>query len=256
MRKSKRRQTNLISLIIVLVTVACIVALIIAMVHQASLEMRFDAIINFLKKIEKAVAGLNTHMEILACIFALWLAKTQLPLPVSVLSLIAGMVFPLSTALIINLLCSLMFFAIKYQEGKFIGGGWAMMILNIHQARFIKNWVLFKGSGNPYILAVSRLVPTVPLGMVSKLYGSMHYDFIYYIMLSLLGFFPRIFVYTKIGAEIYNPFSKMFIALAILIVAFTGISSLIFNIFYGIKSRQMNQTLLIYSQKEKYKIVL
>ena len=50
MRKSKRRQTNLISLIIVLVTVACIVALIIAMVHQASLEMRFDAIINFLKK--------------------------------------------------------------------------------------------------------------------------------------------------------------------------------------------------------------
>ena len=67
MRKSKRRQTNLISLIIVLVTVACIVALIIAMVHQASLEMRFDAIINFLKKIEKAVAGLNTHMEILAC---------------------------------------------------------------------------------------------------------------------------------------------------------------------------------------------
>lgn len=137
-RKSKRRQTNLISLIIVLVTVACIVALVIALVHQASLEMRFDAIINFLKKIEKAVAGLNTHMEILVCIFALWLAKTQLPLPVSVLSIIAGMVFPLSTALIINLLCSLMFFVIKYEEGKFIGGGWAMMILNIHQARFIK----------------------------------------------------------------------------------------------------------------------
>ena len=114
MRKSKRRQTNLISLIIVLVTVACIVALVIALVHQASLEMRFDAIINFLKKIEKAVAGLNTHMEILVCIFALWLAKTQLPLPVSVLSIIAGMVFPLSTALIINLLCSLMFFVIKY----------------------------------------------------------------------------------------------------------------------------------------------
>ena len=116
MRKSKRRQTNLISLIIVLVTVACIVALVIALVHQASLEMRFDAIINFLKKIEKAVAGLSTHMEILVCIFALWLAKTQLPLPVSVLSIIAGMVFPLSTALIINLLCSLMFFVIKYEE--------------------------------------------------------------------------------------------------------------------------------------------
>ncbi len=41
-----------------------------------------------------------------------------------------------------------------------------------------------------------------------------------------------------------------------IIVAFTGISIMTFNIFYGIKSKQMNQTLLIYSEKEKYKIVL
>ena len=162
MRKSKRRQTNLISLIIVLVTVACIVALVIALVHQASLEMRFDAIINFLKKIEKAVAGLNTHMEILVCIFALWLAKTQLPLPVSVLSIIAGMVFPLSTALIINLLCSLMFFVIKYEEGKFIGGGWAMMILNIHQARFIKNWCFLRAAAIRIFLPFHVLCPPCP----------------------------------------------------------------------------------------------
>lgn len=84
----------------------------------------------------------------------------------------------------------------------------------------------------------------------------MHYDFVYYICLSVLGIFPRLFIYTRIGAEIYNPFSRQFILWALLIVVFTGITSLIFNIFYGIKSRQMNQTLLLYSQKEKYKIVL
>ncbi len=54
----------------------------------------------------------------------------------------------------------------------------------------------------------------------------------------------------------YNPFSKEFIILVMIIVAFTGITSLVFNIFYGIRSRQMTQTLLIYSQKQKYKIVL
>ena len=67
---------------------------------------------------------------------------------------------------------------------------------------------------------------------------------------------PRLFIYTKIGSAIYNPFSVQFLVLLIIIVAFTGMSLILFNIFYGIKSKQMNQTLLIYSEKEKYKIVL
>lgn len=131
-----------------------------------------------------------------------------------------------------------------------------MMILNIRKIRFLKQWVMFKGTGNPYILVVSRLVPSIPLGMISKLYGSMHYDFMYYLVLSVLGFMPRLYIYTRIGSVMYNPFSKEFIILIMIIVAFTGITSLVFNIFYGIRSRQMTQTLLIYSQKQKYRIVL
>ena len=78
----------------------------------------------------------------------------------------------------------------------------------------------------------------------------------YYLVLSVLGFMPRLYIYTRIGSVMYNPFSKEFIILIMIIVAFTGITSLVFNIFYGIRSRQMTQTLLIYSQKQKYKIVL
>ena len=255
-RKSKRRQTNLISVIIILITSALMVFLAICLHDQASLEVRFDAIINWLSKLERAVVGLDTHLEILVCIFALWLAKCQLPIPISVLCVISGMVFSIQTAMLINAFCTTVFFMIKYAEGTWIGGGWAMMILNIHQARFIKDWVLFKGKGNPYILLVSRFVPSIPLGMVSKLYGSMHYDFIYYVCLSIIGILPRLYIYTRIGAEIYNPFSRQFILLAMLVVLFTGITSLGFYIYYGVKSRQMNKTLLIYSQKEKYKIVL
>lgn len=256
LKKTKRHQTNLISFIIILITVALTVLLSICLYKQPSLEVRFDAVINWLGKIEKAVAGLDTHLEILICIFALYIAKCQLPIPMSVLCVISGMVFSLPNALAINVAFTCFFFIVKYIEGHWIGGGWAMMILNIRQARFIKQWVLFKGSGNPYILLVSRFVPSIPLGMVSKLYGSMNYDFIYYICLSILGFAPRIYIYTKIGAALYNPFSREFIILVMIIVIFTGITSLIFNIFYGIKSKQMTQTLLLYSQKEKYKIVL
>lgn len=256
MKKNKRHQTNLISAIIVIITISLIVFLSICLYKQPSLEVRFDAIINWLSKLERAVAGLDTHLEILICIFALYIAKCQLPIPMGFLCVISGMVFSLPNAIIINSVFISFFLIVKYIEGEWIGGGWAMMILNIRQARFIKQWVLFKGSGNPYILVVSRLVPTIPLGMVSKLYGSMRYDFIYYLCLSLIGFAPRLYIYTKIGSVLYNPFSREFIILLIIIVFFTGITSLIFNVFYGIKSRQMTQTLLIYSQKEKYKIVL
>ena len=91
--------------------------------------------------------------------------------------------------------------------------------------------------------------------MVSKLYGSMHYDFLYYMVLSLLGFFPRTYVYTSIGGELFNPFSPRFIIYVMLAVFITGLGALVLNLIYGKKSKQMTQTLLIYSQKEKYKIV-
>ena len=231
MKKNKRHQTNLISLIIIVVTVILLVFLSVCLYKQPSLEVRFNVIINWLSKLEHAIAGLDSHIEIVICLFALYIAKCQLPIPMGALCVISGMVFPLPYAIIINIVFIAFFYTVKYIEGLWIGGGWAMMILNIRQIRFIKQWVMFKGSGNPYILVVSRLVPSIPLGMVSKLYGSMHYDFVYYICLSIIGFAPRLYIYTRIGSVLYNPFSREFIVLIMIIVAFTGISCLVFNIF-------------------------
>lgn len=256
MKKTKRHQTNLISTIVVLVTIALLCVLTIMLVNHVKLETRFNTIISWLHTIDNAVANLDTEREILVCIFALYIAKCQLPIPLSFLCVISGMVFPLNKALFINVMCILFFFSVKYVEGMWIGGGWAGMILNIKGMRFIRDWIQFKGNGNPYVLSAARLIPIIPLGMVSKYYGSLKYDYVYYCCLSLLGFAPRLYIYTKLGAEITNPFSPKFLVLLIIIVAFTGVTSLIFNIFYGIKSRQMTQTLLIYSEKEKYKIVL
>jgi uncharacterized membrane protein YdjX (TVP38/TMEM64 family) len=240
----------------VLSTVAALVFLFIVLANHAKLETRFFTIINFLQRIDNAVAELDTEKEILICIFALYIAKCQLPIPISMLIAISGVVFPLGSALAINTVFCFFFFTVKYVEGVYIGGGWTGMILNIKKMHFLRDWIAFKGNGNPYVLTATRLIPAIPLGMVSKYYGSLKCDFIYYSVLSLVGFAPRIYIYTKLGAAIRNPFSVQFIILLIIVVAFTGASSLIFNIFYGIKSRQMTQTLLIYSEKEKYKIVL
>ncbi len=256
MKQQKRHQTNLISMVILLVMAGILVFLSIVLYNHSRLEVRFDALIGWLEQIDDAIVALDSNVEILLCIFALYIAKCQLPIPMGFLCVISGIVFPITQAVIINLVFCVFFFTVKYIEGKFIGGGWTGMILGIRQLHFIRDWIQFKGSGNPYVLFVSRLVPSIPLGMVSKYYGSMKYDFVYYTLLSILGFAPRLFIYTKIGSSIYNPFSVQFITLLMIVVAFTGISIIVFNLFYGIKSKQMNQTLLIYSQKEKYKIVL
>ena len=258
MNKTKRHRTNFISMIIVIVTVALLVLLALMLINHLKLETRFYTLINFLTRIDNSVANLDAEWEILICIFALYIAKCQLPIPMSFLIAISGMAFPqnFNLALLINIIFTFFFFTVKYVEGIYIGSGWAGMILNTKKMHFIRDWIQFKGNGNPYVLAVTRLIPAIPLGMVSKYYGSLRYDFVYYSLLSLLGFVPRIYIYTKLGAAYTNPFSPQFLVPLIIIVAFSGISSLIFNIFYGIKSRQMNQTLLIYSEKEKYKIVL
>lgn len=256
MKKTKRHQTNLISMIVAFATVGVLVVLSIMLANHVKLETRFDTIINWLTKIDNAVARLDTEREILICIFALYIAKCQLPIPMSFLCAISGLVFPINQALLINAVFIFFFFTVKYIEGIFLGSGWAGMILNIKKIQFLREWIQFKGKGNPYFLSVTRLIPVIPLGMVSKYYGSMRYDFIYYSLLSLIGYAPRLYIYTKLGAAFTNPFSVQFIILLMIIVGFSGVTSLFFNIFYGIKSKQMTQTLLIYSTKEKYRIVL
>ncbi len=256
MKQQKRHQTNLISLVIVLVTAGLLIFLSIVLYNHSKLEVRFDTLISWLEQLDDAIVSLESKTQIIICIFALYIAKCQLPIPMGFLCVISGIVFPITQAVVINLVFCVFFFTVKYFEGKFIGGGWTGMILGIKQLHFVRDWIQFKGTGNPYVLFVSRLVPSIPLGMVSKYYGSMRYDFVYYTCLSVLGFAPRLFIYTKIGSAIYNPFSVQFIVLIMIIIAFTGISTITFNVFYGIKSKQMNQTLLLYSEKEKYKIVL
>ena len=168
MKQQKRHRTNFISGVIALVTLGLLVLLAVALYKHTELEVRFDALISWLRRLDESIVGLDSDFEIILCICALYVAKCQLPIPMGVLCVISGVVFPLGQAMLINMVFLAFFFAVKYAEGSWIGGGWAGMILNIRQMRFIRDWIRFKGNGNPYVLFVSRLVPSIPLGMGSK----------------------------------------------------------------------------------------
>ena len=72
-----------------------------------------------------------------------------------------------------------------------------------------------------------------------------------YLTMALIGMMVALLINMFLGSSTLD-----LLISAVGVLLFTGLTSLAFNIYYGVKSRQMNQSLLIYSQKEKYKIVL
>ena len=111
MKQTKRHRTGFMSFLILAVTVGLLILLGIALYNHNSLEERFEVIITLLERLDDAVARLETPIEIILCIFALYIAKCQLPIPLPALCVISSMVFPLGRALALNVLFLFFFFS-------------------------------------------------------------------------------------------------------------------------------------------------
>lgn len=232
------------------------VVLTVIFIYHQELALHFNFVVEYLSYLEQAISQLDSDYILVICILALFIAKTQLPIPLTFICIISGMVYSTRVAFLINMMAMIVEMSIKYVEGLFIGGGWAEKLLNIKKGKtdFIKKLIEFNGTGNPYILLGCRLIPFIPLNMLSRIYGSMKADYIYYICMSVIGLIPRVYTYTRIGRAVFNPFSAEFIILLMIVVLFMGATAIISNVFYGNKVNQINQLSLFVTEKQKYKI--
>lgn len=113
MKQQKRHRTNLISTVVMLVMAGLLVFLSVVLYNHSRLEVRFDTLISWLNQIDDAIVQLDSNVEIVICIFALYIAKCQLPIPMGFLCVISGIVFPMGQAIIINILFCTFFFTVK-----------------------------------------------------------------------------------------------------------------------------------------------
>ena len=120
MKQQKRHQTNLISAVTLVITGAVLIFLGIALYNHAKLEVRFDTLINYLKQIDDSIVKLDSDVEIIICIFALYIAKCQLPIPMGFLCVISGMVFPLAEAVAINIIFTEFFFLSLMEDSGYV----------------------------------------------------------------------------------------------------------------------------------------
>lgn len=88
------------------------------------------------------------------------------------------------------------------------------------------------GGVNMWMLLALRLVPGFPISGVSKVYGSMKFPYWKFILLSSVGFAPKLISYTFIGTNVYDPLSPAFLVPIITLLIISGISLLSINLIW------------------------
>lgn len=248
----------MINNIILIAGFIVMVLLVVLFIFSEDLTIHFDVIVQSLNSIETAISQLaqGNNILVLLSIFALFFAKCYLPIPLTFICVITGTVYETRIAFMVNIVCMIVQMTIKYFEGVVFGGGVAEKVINIGSSKFLRRMIEFNGTGNPYILFSCRIIPFVPPNLISRVYGALKADFFYYICISTIGMMPRMFIYTRIGHALFNPFSKEFIFWIMVIVVILIVSGVVSNIYYGAKVNQYEQILLFTGDKPKYKIVM
>ena len=227
---------------VVLIAVEGFLFIVLRYVDQFS--MRFDWVISKLEYVQNFIvnymsAANNIALTVLVLLF-IYFFKAYLPfLPLSIVCLMGGVLFGKYwwVAFIINLLGLAGMFYLRFNSGRVKGESYMQNLLK--KNKYVRLAIDVNGVSSYSLLAVFRFFPCFPINFVSRLYGAnKDCKFHWYMLISLAAIAPRVYVYTRIGREIFNPFSRTFVILIMIFVAFGGVRYFVIN-------------LVIYSKRKK-----
>lgn len=191
-------------------------------------QKSLDDINAWFVKLEYFIARYESFSAFFLLIF-LFLFKSFVPIiPFSVLFIASGMVFSETTAFVINVLGVAVLFTSKFLWGKIKGGGGVHKLANYSET--VYKFMDFGGKGNKWMLALMRFVPFFPTNTVSRAYGGTEMKITPYLTYSMLGFLPRLVLWSVISFNIYEPFSLKFTLPIIILLLISGISLLLVNV--------------------------
>lgn len=221
---------------------AVILTVLLSLSKMPHIQKWYQTYIKYLLEGEQAVESMDDKVSILIVILFLYVFKSIFPIqfyPLSLLCAMTSTVFPAYFSLPVNVVGLSAFFSIRYYWGRRVGSDAIQSILkrNITIRTVIEN----DGKGNPWLLAVFRLIPSIPPNPVSKLYGAMGFKYRDYIILSLLGFAPQLITYTFIGRNVFNPLSAAFLVPFILLFILISISTFALSKILKIQYRRKSE---------------
>ncbi len=230
-KKSRSYVLNFIAFICFTVALALIVLLRLFQVEQ--FVEWYNKYTSTLEDFDRWIQANGATWFSVAVILANYTLKAVIPwFPLSCICVAAGVLFKWYYATAINLIGLTILFTIKFFWGKRYGGGNAEKILS----KYDRAHQLVDRSklGSTVILFLLRFVPGTPVNSVSQLYGTTDISFPKYLIVSLLGFSYKLFSFTTIGRNVFDPASAKFIVPLISLSIFTGVAILSLNGVIGL----------------------
>lgn len=177
--------------------------------------------------LENFIAGYESVWAFLL-ILLLFLVKSIIPIiPFSVLFISSGMVFSEPVSIFINLFGFTLLCTVKFYIGKVRGGGGAHKLAN--RSKTIYKFMDFGGKGNKWMLALMRFIPFFPVNTVSRAYGGTSMKYYKFLSYSIIGFMPRIILWSVIGFNIFDPFTPGFVIPVSILLIISGASLLLLD---------------------------
>ncbi len=201
------------------------------------LEEKYIEYTIWLSDLELKVASIENQWLLILVVMLLYFVRTTIPLyPVSIICVATAMVFNVPMSFAINIVGLTLLFSVKYLIGNNSGGGGVQKL--VRKSGLIRKLIESEGKGNPYVLLILRFMPSFPINMVSKLYGAMKFPFWKYILISLVGYMPKMAFYIIIGRNVSNPFSLKFTLPLILLTFVSGCALLIMRAMWDVIDRK------------------
>lgn len=202
-----------------------------------------------IERFENYIADIPYKPVIILIIWALFFIKGYVSItPLSFTCFLTGLIFPFWLAILINLVGIVYTFSSKYIKGAKSEKNTVHKYLTKWKrlGKLIEDSENGDGTGNPGLLFILRLAPSVPLNTVSTLYGYMGFKYWWYLIISLLGYSIKLITFTSIGANIDDPFSLKFVLPILIILYMTGIAMAVLAIVYKHKMNVMAEPVETY----------
>lgn len=154
--------------------------------------------------------------------------------PAMMIYVSVGISFDTGTALVLNLIGLVTEVTITYFLGRFLGGEYVSKLLEKNKGG--KKLLNMKTKTKNSFLFVARVVPAFPIDFTSLFLGSSNYKFFPYLLISILGIYPRVLLFTIIGDSIYKYIPKELIIKLIIVAIPAAIVA--FLIYTVVKKRK------------------
>lgn len=184
--------------------------------------------------VETVLAYMPNNLLLAAGVLMIMYALKSLSLifPILVLHVAAGMIFPVWTAMILNIVGTGIAYTIPYVIGRVSGASAADKLMEKYPKA--RDFIGIQKNSGWFLSFILRAVSCLPADIVSMYLGSIKTPYMTYITAGVLGTLPGLIPATVAGMSLMNPKSTVFI-ISVAATVITSLGSVL--IYWMIKRR-------------------